>query len=514
MKNIHLILLMILSSVPSFAGFGEKLPIRWGRVSPAEFSIVPLGGDSAASAIVLCDFSNIEITNRTFYTRHTRIKILKTEGLKYASVEIPYQTRNRHDDFTDLRARTVALENGKVVMYKVTSGQIEDIRINDQWSKKKFTFPNVKPGVIIEFRYTVASLDFEKLDTWYFQREIPTVWSELRFQVPPPFVYLVTFENGRQLAPDEELVYGEKLQWLYSAGARKRSNELKRNNYLLYATSESRYKVWTVNDMKKKIVMRNLPGLSAGTDGQPVTTFYPQVHFDLFESSGNLPRSFRPLVLTTHKDYETRSEWELMHDKMALSGYVQFKLNTWSEFNSELLEHDRFGMYLKKGFGGNSLTDSITRGCKDKLERLEAIYNYVRHNFKWNGEFTMYASQDFKDFIRKQSGSSSDINLLLVNLLRTAGITADPLLIRTSDMDMPEKMYPVKGQFNHVIAVVEIDGTQILLDAVSGTDALNKLHKLDIGTEGWIVREENLGWIDIFSPAKGKEDYDVPVFKL
>jgi len=90
--------------------------------------------------------------------------------------------------------------------------------------------------------------------------------------------------------------------------------------------------------------------------------------------------------------------------------------------------------------------------------------------------------------------------LLLVNLLRQAGIAADPLLIRTADRGLPEKMFPVKGQFNHVIAVAEIDGTQILLDAVSGSADLNKLHKLDIGTRGMGSPGRKSGLIEIFSP--------------
>ncbi len=514
MKNIVLPLLMIVSSAQVMAGFGDKYPIRWGKISPGEFSILPQRSDSFAPAIVLCDFSNIEVTNRTFYTRHTRMKIINAEGLKYASVEIPYQTRNRHDDFIDLKARTLVMENGKILEYKVSPGQIEDIKINDQWSKKKFTFPNVQPGVIIEYRYTVASLDFEKLNTWYFQREIPTLWSEIRFQVPLIYTYLVTYENNRQLLPDEQMAFGEKLQWLYSTRARKRHYELQRNKYLLYATGESRYKVWALNNVRKKIVMRNLPGLSSGANGQPVVEFYPQVRFDLFESSGNLPRSFKPLVLTTHKDYDTRSEWELMHDPNAIVGYVHFRLDTWQEFNENLLESERFGMYLRKSFAGSNLIDSISPQGKGRAVLLASLYNYVRKTLKWNGEFSMVAGQDFKEFVKNWTGSSAEINLMLVNLLRQAGFTAYPLLIRTKDRGMPEKMYPVKGQFNHVIALVELDGKDVLLDAVSGTDNLNKLYKLDIGTEGWIVRQDNPQWIEIYATGHGKTDEEVPLFNL
>ena len=201
----------------------------------------------------------------------------------------------------------------------------------------------VTPGTIVEFQYKIASLDFEKLDTWYFQREIPTLWSEMRFNVPAPFVYLVSYNNNRELAPDEESVFGEKLQWMYGTKARSRRIQLINNKYLLFNTSENRYKVWALNNMRKKIVMKNLPGFSSSINDQPVSYLYPQVKFDLFESSGNLPRMFRPLLLTTHENFEERGEWSMMQDRSEFIGYVHFRLKTWSQFNDNLLAHDRFG---------------------------------------------------------------------------------------------------------------------------------------------------------------------------
>jgi len=500
MKTYINILLCLLFTLPVFAGNSDRFPIRWNKISSAEFKVRPTGRDSAASAIVLCDFGNIEVTNRTFYSRHTRIKILNNEGLRYATVEIPYQTKDRHDEFTKIKARTLVMENGKILSYKVPAGQMERIVINDRWSKLKFTFPKVAPGAIIEYEYTLASLDFENLDTWYFQHEIPTVWSELRFEVPEPYVYLVTYANNRTLAPDEAEAYGFKLQWMFDTRPRKRRIDLARNNELLFATSESRFKVWALNDRRKTITMRNLPGLAHIPGNQPLTDFYPRVTFDLFESSGNLPRSFRPLLLTTADDYDTRGEWSLMRDASVIPGYIHYRLKTWSQFNESLLEQDRFGKYLFKNSGGNHLIDSITHQSQDPEVRLASIYAYIVRNFKWNGEYSMYANQSFEDFLRQQKGSSAEINLLLVNMLQRAGIKADPMLVRTNDLGTPQTMYPIRHQFNHVIAVAEIMGMQILLDATSGTTDVRKLNKMDIGTMGWIVRETNPGWIDIFSP--------------
>lgn len=506
MKTYIYILLCLLFTCPAFAGNSEKYPIRWNKITPAEFEINPRGRDSAAPAIVLCDFGNIQVTNRTFYSRHTRIKILNNDGLRYATVEIPFQTRDKHDDFTEIKARTLVMEKGKIKRYKVPSGQMEKIKINDRWSLLRFTFPKVVPGAIIEYEYTMASLDFENLDTWYFQSEIPTIWSEIRFEVPEPYVYLVTFENNRTLAPDEAEVYGKQLQWMFDTKARPRRTQLARNNELLYATAENRFKVWALNDRKKTITMRNLPGLSYVPGNQPLTDFYPRVTFDLFESSGILPRSYRPLLLTTVDEYDTRGEWSLMHDGSQIPGYIHYRLKTWAQFNKSLLEQERFGKYLAKNAGENNLIDSITHLSQDPETRMAYIFNYVVRNFKWNGEFSMYAHQSLNDFLFHQKGSSAEINLLLVKLLQHAGIKADPLLVRTSDLGAPETMYPVRHQFNHVIAVAEINGMQLLLDATSGTPDVKMLNKKDIGTLGWIVRESNPGWIDIFSPKENQPE--------
>ncbi len=69
-------ILFCLLSIPVFAGNGDRYPIRWNKITSAEFKVKPSGQDSTASAVVLCDFGNIQVTNRTFYSRHTRIKIL------------------------------------------------------------------------------------------------------------------------------------------------------------------------------------------------------------------------------------------------------------------------------------------------------------------------------------------------------------------------------------------------------------------------------------------------------
>ncbi|NJK85550.1 MAG: hypothetical protein HC906_05895 [Bacteroidales bacterium] len=55
-----------------------------GKISNEEFNIKGIHNDTTAPAVILCDLVTISITNRTFYTRHIRIKINSEKGVEYA----------------------------------------------------------------------------------------------------------------------------------------------------------------------------------------------------------------------------------------------------------------------------------------------------------------------------------------------------------------------------------------------------------------------------------------------
>ncbi|NJK85552.1 MAG: hypothetical protein HC906_05905 [Bacteroidales bacterium] len=92
--------------------------------------------------------------------------------------------------------------------------------------------------------------------------------------------------------------------------------------------------------------MKNLPGVSKAEGYLSLNDYYPQLTFNLFESSGNLPWIFRSLLLTTLDDYDRYSRNQLMFESKA--GYVHYRLDSWAEFNEKLLKSDQFGMQLSK----------------------------------------------------------------------------------------------------------------------------------------------------------------------
>ncbi len=495
MKRLTLLISICFLFLNTF-GFTDKMPIKWGKISKSEFEINSFRGDTTVPAIILCDFGNIRITNRTIYTYHKRIRINRPEGIRFSRIEIPFRYKDNHDDIMEFKANVYRYQDGSI---RKSSYRLKDaaiIPLNSETKIIVLEIPEVKPGCIIEYFCEIASLDFVKLDEWYFQSEIPTLWSEIRFDVPLPFHYLVTYQRGEFLSKDEQIIYAEQLQWLYNANRIKRRTRMARQNHLLYQSPSKNYKVFLLNNMKKKIVMKNLPGMVKVDGYVSVKDYYPKLRFDLYESSGHLPWFYRSLIMTATDDYESRSRREWMYSNR-MHGYVQYRLDTWDEFNRKLLENKRFGLQLVRHLDHVPLFKEILQDDMSNTKKMEALFNHVQESYHWNGQYRIYASRELNKIPDNGAASSGEINLILVYLLRRAGLDADPVLIRTNNLGQPETAFPVHNQFNHVIAMVNLDGEVFLLDAIDDDNPFHVLPANDLYTVGWKVHKDDFGWIDI-----------------
>src|ERR1700748_188940 len=100
----------------------DKLPVRFGKVTPEDFNVVVTGPDSAAGAVVIADFgtSTFEANSAGWFDlvfRHScRIKILKQTAFEAGTITIPYYISGRESErISGMHASTYTLENGTVV---------------------------------------------------------------------------------------------------------------------------------------------------------------------------------------------------------------------------------------------------------------------------------------------------------------------------------------------------------------------------------------------------------------
>jgi hypothetical protein len=58
----------------------------------------------------------------------------------------------------------------------------------------------------------------------------------------------------------------------------------------------------------------------------------------------------------------------------------------------------------------------------NSFEKMKVVHSFVRNNINWNNIDSKYAIDGLKKVVEKRQGTSGEINLLMINLLRSADI--------------------------------------------------------------------------------------------
>lgn len=208
MKAIKLFLLLSASlSFFNLLSAQDKMSIRFGKVTARDFDVKPPSTDAAANAVVVADWGNSEFvanandhTMSIVFTKKTRIKIINKDGFDAASINVYlYSVDSAAENFEELKACTYNLENGKIVKTKVDNSSLLTESKNKNWVIKKFSFPAVKEGSIIEYSYTIKSNFLFNLQPWSFQSRYPCLWSEYNAGIPEFFKYEITSQGHQSL---------------------------------------------------------------------------------------------------------------------------------------------------------------------------------------------------------------------------------------------------------------------------------------------------------------------------
>ena len=179
--------------------FSQKDPIRFGKISKAEKAIKGTELDPDANAVILCDFGEIDFRgNSVEIIRHTRIKILNKKGVDEANIVLPYFFKDNNERIYKVKAQTINISNdGELEKIKIQKDDIYTIDASENWKEKRFTFPNVKVGSIIEYQYYKKSESVVSLEEWTFQNSLPTLKSQLNVLIGGDLDYKIVYNGNR-----------------------------------------------------------------------------------------------------------------------------------------------------------------------------------------------------------------------------------------------------------------------------------------------------------------------------
>ncbi len=202
-------------------------------------------------------------------------------------------------------------------------------------------------------------------------------------------------------------------------------------------------------------VKRTLPGeerTEDGTQGVRRKVFIMQ----------NIPGLKNEPYMSTAADYYQRVEFQLT----GIAGMI-VPGNTWKEFAEELLDDEDFGLQIKKNILKNLPIQHELKMLADPYQKIRMIYHYVQKNVAWDGTNHYWCANGVKQALEKHEGNSADLNILLLNLLRDADITAYPLLVSTRSHGKINISFPFKEQFDNVYVYVLLNDQQLVLDATN-----------------------------------------------
>jgi hypothetical protein len=423
--KVRTFIFLTLCCVQLTAGAQTKSPVRFGKIAPADFDLSASKYDSGAAVVVIADIGNssFEGNNNGWFSlqfhHFKRIKILNRSGFDAATVDIPlYSSGNSVEKVDGLKAVTYNLENGKVVETRLDDKSIFTDKMSKHWIQKKFTFPALKEGSIIEYSYTQSSDFFFNLQPWEFQSAYPCLWSEYEVNIPDFFRYVTLSQGFLPYDLHTSSTRNTRFNLTASGGAEK----------------DERYS-FDDNVVDHRWVMKNIPAMKEEGYTTTIDNYLSKIEFQL--AGYNFP----------HMPYED-------------------KMGTWWKVSEELMNEDDFGADLSSSNGWlDDDLKSITKGASGNLEKAQKIYAYVRDNFTCTAHSGIYASGPLKTTYKNRNGNVAALNLLLAAMLNHEGIRADPVILSTRSHGFTHEIYPLLTRFNYVICQAMIDSSVRYLDA-------------------------------------------------
>ncbi|MFQ3579843.1 MAG: transglutaminase domain-containing protein, partial [Bacteroidales bacterium] len=120
------------------------------------------------------------------------------------------------------------------------------------------------------------------------------------------------------------------------------------------------------------------------------------------------------------------------------------------------------------------ITDSLTNGISDTLEKAKKLYYWVQDHIKYvafEDGYSGFIPRESSDVIHRRYGDCKDMSALLVEMFKFAGIPCNLAWIGTRDIPYNFSQLPIPSA-NHMIAVSTIGGTDYFLDATSSFQSI------------------------------------------
>ncbi|UCD36757.1 MAG: DUF3857 domain-containing transglutaminase family protein [Fidelibacterota bacterium] len=305
------------------------------------------------------------------------------------------------------------------------------------WRYKVFAIPGVQTNCVIEYQYRHLSKHLSTIDPWFFQRDIPTSLSRISVEIHEGFSYDAFVRNS----PDP-----------YCLPSKERLKQPGDADHWRYT--------WEFRDLP---AIRTEPFMATPND------YFAVLHFQLIEFKSTL-----------------------VHNVFA---------RTLGDMRNEF--YQSYKPYLAVSRRVRKLSQQILGGAVSGTLATEQLYDFVRDSVV-TSEYDGYVGSRIRspdEVIKEKLGSRVEKNLLLVSLLRAAGVNAKPVIISTRSHGKIDRAACRTDAFNHVLTSVDQGlGDMLFLDTAHPYCPNGLLPPNDLTNQGLVIDEGRPRYVNIPRP--------------
>lgn len=442
MKFSHLLgCVLFVALLPfSLSAQTEPVKVKFGKVSQEDLVLTEAPGDSTARAYVLFNSHQLRMNydqstgTKLQEDHHRRVKLLTEASFDMADIELTY-----YRDSERLQSVKAQIHYPDGSSVKLKRGDMIREQYDENYDVLKFTFPGVRQGAIIEYSWTRMRENILVPRRYFFQEDIPVRYAEYQAYIPEYFDYVSL-----------------------SSGLNKYDYERVDKVSMTFAKTMTPHAAihW---------VMTDLPALEQQPYVNNFSDYIPQVRMQL--RSVSIPN--QP---------------------------VDYVMNNWQKTTEKIDNWLEFGRAYRLKSNSNKVYKAVApllAGASTETEQAQRIYDFVTGKITWDGDFTWTAEDTPNKVFEAATGSSGEMSILLLALLRQHGITAQPVLVPLRNYGSPIEIYPLLTQFDHLMVLATLDGNEILLDPNSVFRPMGLPRRAALNHRAFVADPANPHWIDV-----------------
>lgn len=466
--KIQIILLIAAFFMISQLSAQEVPKVRFGKVSEEELKMTVYEPDTAAAAVILFDEGQSELKydvgKKKFilgYDRFLRIKILKQSGTSWGNFTIPlYSSGLLKEELSSVDGVSFNMEADKMVKTELKKEAVFQERENKTTEITRLSLPALKVGSVFDLRYRISSPLYWNLRTWKFQYSIPVRWSQYEVIYPEYFKYNHSSLGYHPLNSQNQSTRNESI------------------NYT--ATTTTAGSILTGGGQSEKQLMK----ISYATSIYDYT-------------AKDVPALKPEPYMTTPENFTTRMKFELASiDFSKTGGEYRNYTNSWASLANQLLDEEEFGGQLNSSDFVDEFVRDLIAGKATEMEKALAVYSHLQQNMKWNNTQSLFTSKSLKKVWNEKTGNSAELNLLLLLMLREAGLSADPVILSTREHGLISPVHASLSECNYVLVKATIDNKPMFLDVTDPVLQAGLLPFRCLNGKGILIRKgfpEELG---------------------